>query len=516
MVALVALVIGVPRFAIGVGLGDEGLLAYGAMQVWDGQVPNRDFVSLQPPLSFYALAGAFAAFSPSLVVLRALGLALHVAIGVATYGVARGVARPPAALAAAIAMLLLGVPLHNFVPAAVWWGTLFALCALGAWMRAIPEAGDGSAGVRPVAAAVAGGATALTLASRHDQGVYVVLASLIALVVVLRRLPGVRWAPLVRGWLAGAGGVAVPLLVYWGACGALPEMVSQLVVFPLATYVATSALPWPRFDAGASVAHNLVTVLYYLPPVTALLAVLRVTATRGRRFGVTDARVVLLAAATALFSLQVVTRSDVFHLVITLAPALCLAAWGIEQLAFAAGRRARGARAVVACAAVALALAWFWPVRGVFLKSPAGDARPLALDRGGSLLPKREAERLERLVAELRARAPDDASILVLPYQPMLYFLADRRNPTRWNYLWPGDQTAEDHAELVRQAQADPPAVVALASPGRMNAYAADILGWVDRGYEPVTQIGDVLLLRPRTASGRRVPDRPEAAGRVP
>ena len=57
-----ALIIAVPRYKAGIDVGDEGFLAYGAERVLDGQVPNRDFVSLQPPFSFYTTAVFFRIF----------------------------------------------------------------------------------------------------------------------------------------------------------------------------------------------------------------------------------------------------------------------------------------------------------------------------------------------------------------------------------------------------------------------------------------------------------------------
>jgi hypothetical protein len=78
---------------------------------------------------------------------------------------------------------------------------------------------------------------------------------------------------------------------------------------------------------------------------------------------------------------------------------------------------------------------------------------------------------------------PPDRSILALPYQPLLYFLCERRNPTRWNYLWPGDQTTRDHEALIEQAKRDPPAAVLLTHEESMVPYASAILDYVHTEY---------------------------------
>src|SRR5207253_1157719 len=53
---------GLPRYKSNLDLSDEGLLAYGAVRVTQGQVPNRDFVSLHGPLSFYTASAVFKIF----------------------------------------------------------------------------------------------------------------------------------------------------------------------------------------------------------------------------------------------------------------------------------------------------------------------------------------------------------------------------------------------------------------------------------------------------------------------
>jgi hypothetical protein len=73
---------------------DEGFLAYGAVRALEGQVPNRDFVSLQAPFSFYSTALMFRIFGISLVTLRAFGLCVYILVALLVYAVARGLTRP--------------------------------------------------------------------------------------------------------------------------------------------------------------------------------------------------------------------------------------------------------------------------------------------------------------------------------------------------------------------------------------------------------------------------------------
>src|SRR5689334_7320114 len=67
VVALVAIFLGIalPRYRASIDWGDEGFLAYSAVRVMEGEMPHRDFVSLQPPMSFYVVAIAFKLFGTS-------------------------------------------------------------------------------------------------------------------------------------------------------------------------------------------------------------------------------------------------------------------------------------------------------------------------------------------------------------------------------------------------------------------------------------------------------------------
>lgn len=100
----------------------------------------------------------------------------------------------------------------------------------------------------------------------------------------------------------------------------------------------------------------------------------------------------------------------------------------------------------------------------------------------------------------IQSYAPADRSILCLPYEPMLYFLCERRNPTRWNYLWPGDQTPREHQEMIQQARSDPPAAVLIIE-GKpdVRLCAGAVLDYVNAEYEHAGDLGSIRIYLPRT-----------------
>jgi hypothetical protein len=110
LLALIAAAIAYPRWCSGIDWRDEGLLAYGAVRVAHGEIPHRDFVSLQPPLSYYAAAAFFKFGGTALVSLRIFGLSLFLLLPLLIYGIARSLGTGAILALAAAAPLCLPTP----------------------------------------------------------------------------------------------------------------------------------------------------------------------------------------------------------------------------------------------------------------------------------------------------------------------------------------------------------------------------------------------------------------------
>jgi hypothetical protein len=264
----------------------------------------------------------------------------------------------------------------------------------------------------------------------------------------------------------------------------------------------------PVLHPGQALAERLLVGAYYVAPVVAVAGFGTLVARLARRhFGLREAQMAFLLALAGLFYLQVVTRSDIHHLVITLDPLFVLGGVGVSAAAQALRpplrrRSSRWWAVGVAPAALGLALAvgsgWLWRQVGpAFLPRRPVPSRAIALSRAGVYTSPARAGAVELLVGLIDRHAPPDRAILALPYQPMLYFLAKRRNPTRWNYLWPGDQTADDHRALIDQARQDPPAVVVVFAPDELAGHAPVLAEYVGAHYRPALVTGTWTLYLP-------------------
>jgi Dolichyl-phosphate-mannose-protein mannosyltransferase len=88
-------------------------------------------------------------------------------------------------------------------------------------------------------------------------------------------------------------------------------------------------------------------------------------------------------------------------------------------------------------------------------------------------------------------------TLYIHPYRPMLYFLTQTHNPTRYSYLWPGLMTSDDEAAALRDLEKMPPKAVMYLQLERAeylrvfpNAYNLNhrfprIEDWIAREYVP-------------------------------
>ena len=486
---LIAIGIAYPRWRAGIDWRDEGLLAYSAERVVHGEVPHRDFVSLQPPLSFYAAAAAFKLGGTSLATLRVFGLTIFLLLPVLIYALGRNFLGPILSFAAAAPACVLGLPYVYFVPLAAWQGITISIAAVLLFIVAMRLQ-------RPWLATPAGALASLALLLRHDQGIYT-MAALLVLLVTLHFAPDASFSKtdlrrFFYFWLGGIAIILTPAILVWWKIGALPEMFRQLVVFPLATYRKTSALPFPRITAGKTISERAIVLLYYLPPFMQALAALYLgQSIFRRRFREREAMLSFLLVWSTLFYLQVMVRSDQTHLLMTLAPFFLLSAfcWSILQRTT---NKYHGLGMLFSTVISIGAVSFLWILRSTVLPDVTHGTDRLSLSRGGIFIA--QPNLVMQFVRQIQELVPPSKSILALPYQPMFYFLCDRHNPTRWNYLWPGDQTTNDHERFIEEAERDPPAIVLLSDQGQLAESAPMIMEYVRTHYLLTDQVGDIAI----------------------
>lgn len=515
MIIGLALAIGLPRYKCFFGVSDEGFLSYGAERILQGEMPNRDFHSIQPPLSFYSLAVTYKIFGISLETNRRLGLLIYAAISLAIYFLSRQLTRPIFAFSGTLPALILGMPFFYFAPYAVWQGVITTLIAALIMMRAATR--------RSLKAAfLAGVVNALVMLCRQDQGFYLLIAVLgyIAALKLAKRTgaPKAAAGKLLGCWAAGIAVIILPLGIYWLVSGAMVPMIKQLIIFPFTTYTKTSGLSKIWHSQDVPLVQIIRAALFYLPILLAAITLiwLLVKIIR-RRYYEEDSKVVFILFLSIVFYLQVLTRSDLEHILIVLPPFFVLGGWWLgmlsEGLSKALGWISSGTGEITVPARVSATVfvllaagagsGWFMShTKNIWMKPKCEPMRKVQLDRAGLYVQNWYADYLETVVGVIQGNAKQDRSILCLPYTPMLYFLSARRNPTKWNFIWPGDQSHEDHLALIRQAKSDPPAVVTVSSRPDLapdiEYYAPVIVNYILSQYRLERTVANTKIYFPR------------------
>jgi hypothetical protein len=447
-----------------IGPQDEGLMLQWAARLADGQWPYRDFWSNYAPGQGLVLAALWKAFGPSLLAWRVLRVLTDALVSVLVYAlVRREASRGPALLAwvaAAAAMAWPSTPGPNPSALALIFGALLlarrrplvagALCGLAIAFR--PELGCAGA----LAVALAGGGLG-ALAAAAGVGV-------LALAPFFVVAPGDMWDDLV-GFIGIQDLQRLPLPIDYDG----PADPNKLLEFYFPVILLAGAAAWA----------------------------LRL-------------RALWLAPLVVAGVLYLLGRPDEFHLV----PLSVFLAVGLGLAA--AGERRRSI-AVVLFALLGLIALHGIERRAGQLRNPPALAEVPAPASDGVKTTEADARALARLLPRVHALAPAGQPIFVAPPRfdrirlgdTLLYVIADRPNPTRYDVMQPGVvTTAKVQREIVRDLQRSRPPVVVRWLDERAVATEPNGSGrssrvrlldrWITSHYGGGERFGPYLLLRRR------------------
>jgi hypothetical protein len=437
----------------GIQANDEGLMLQAAARIAGGQVPYRDFWWFYPPGQPYLLAFLWQLIGPSLITWRIIRVLCDAAVATLAWALARrgGASQPVAIaawLAAALAMAYPTGP-HPFPPT-------LALCMASLLLMER----------RPV---LAGGLAGLAGLWRIEFAAYLGLGVLLA--HAMRPVPRREQAEAAALFAGTALAVALVLYAPVVIAAGLGDTFDLVIRYPVQDFARYQSLPFPvNYDGvlntssiGGFLDDSAESLLVFYLPLVLMIGLVGAVAALGLRF--TRDRWWQVAAGVFAIGMAhyLVTRPDVFHTAPLAVMAAVLAAWAIAER----GEPARGGILTAAAVVAAAATVGYTVVEGL-------DRRWLELraDRAELRLPVADGVRvavdervpLERAVnwvrTHTRPREPiyvaTRRSDLVTSGAPILYVLADRPNPTRYDIAAPGVITsAPVQQEIVRDLEAN-------------------------------------------------------------
>lgn len=436
---------------------DEGSTAAQALRILNGELIYRDFFTVVTPGSYYTIAWLFQLFGEHLMVLRWTALVTGLLVLLVTLHIARRVMAWPLAAAAAMMTTVWGwflvTPNYYSLQAG-----LFALIALACYLRG--------------SVLLAGVLVGVTAMIKQNVGAYAAVALVIA--IWGSRLFDGRWEVKTRLRTSAyfAGGIAlvvVPIVLGLIVAGAGPYLYESWVYYPLAKYPERFSLPFPQFhpvladqgvvslgDAiGAVLTRSVpepavfeiwVKLIIFLPVLVLPFAAVAIAVhayrwrARGDHEAAQEGRAVLAIALMAgLLLLQSWPRADVAHILFGLQPTFILLGY-LLHCAWRGLVLLPGPRVLVHAAAMTVALA---PI-GLMLWNGyrrtdweyANYVAHLRSERGAGVrtLPI-EAQRIDVVTRYLTEHTAPDEPIFVVPWAAGFYFLADRANPTRTDFM---------------------------------------------------------------------------------
>jgi hypothetical protein len=445
---------------------DEGSQAAQALRIINGELIYRDFFTVVTPASYYTVAWLFQLFGTNLMVMRWAVLVLGLGILIATLVVARHVMAWPFAAAAALMTTVWGwfLVAPNFYS---WQAAFFALIALACYLRSIEH---------PQSSGIfwAGIATGVTVLVKQNVGAYT--AAGLLLTIWLSRVFDSHHDIRQRvnhstRFVAGLCVPIVPVVLLLIVAGAGPYLYESWVYYPLIKYPERFALPFPSLYPGlaaiaAAIAGRLpeptayevwTNLVLLLPAVVypfalAALGVLAFQFHRARHSASTrstpHAESTSLRTGHALLAvwlvglltlLQAWPRADVTHILFSLQPTFILFGY-LLYCGWRGLTRLPGPRPVVATAALLVTLApaamllWkgylrtHWEYQNYIVA--------LRTDRGrGVLAHGLEAQRIDWVTRYVTEHAAPDDQIFVVPWAAGFYFLTNRSNATRTDFM---------------------------------------------------------------------------------
>ena len=420
---------------------DEGSTAAQALRIVNGEVIYRDFFTVVTPGSYYTVAWLFEIFGATLMVLRWTALATGVAIVLITLTVARRVMVWPFAAAAALLTTVWGwfLVTPNFYSLEA---ALLSLIALGCYVYGAP------ASRWLVAAGIAAGLTAMV---KQNVGAYTAAGLFITIWVsrILDDAADLRGRLKMSGqFIAGIGLVVVPTMVFLIAKGAGSYLYESWLYYPIVKYTERFARPFPDFfpiaendpfDLWTKLVIYLPVFVYPLALVAIVMLARRYRRHRDRAAQLEGHALVAITIVGMLTLLQAWPRADVPHILFGLQPTFIVFTY-LLFCAYRAVARIPGPRVAIAAVAMlatlapAVTLLWKgyqrtdWEYQNYIVA--VRTERAAGIFTGGL-----EAQRIDTVTKYIAEHtAPDDA-IFVVPWASGFYFLANRSNPTRTDFM---------------------------------------------------------------------------------
>jgi Dolichyl-phosphate-mannose-protein mannosyltransferase len=509
----------------GINVLDEGFIAAASIRLLQGDIPYLDFFTLLTPGVFLLHAALYGIFGPSLWIGRCVILIVGIGIPVLVYLIGRNRLRPTTCLVAAVLSLVWGPTAWEYVTHANynWLAHFFGLLALWGCSKSLPDQSNGAVkGTAQAPQSVpwlwVGIALGLSILFKQTIGAYAFFA--ITIFSCAYERGAARYKALLHLSL-GALLIHLPVLIWLGVQGALPAMIRHILIIPLSEFARAASVPypalwplWPQFPAvDLEVGRQFLALLplsYLVMTAWIFLDGWRSKKNRPNVSGrtVTSAFEPLIVLYSAFMFLGNFPRADYTHLIYSLATGYLVFVMLLERLHQTVKHHlgAKNAGLMMLCLALLFARPAFeYPVR-LTLWTLGVRSTPINTDRAGVTTSPREANALNGILATIAQIKAAGQEVFVLPNAPMLFFLGDVPNPTRYDLLIPGNyepSTMQEVMTILEKRRVPWVVLHHLPVDGEVvENYAPELMEYLRSNYQTKEKNSDYeLLWRPSDAT---------------
>ena len=495
-------------YNVGINLSDQGYFTNVTIRILNGQVPYRDFI-YYPPGANYVVALLFKLTGPSLLTERVFWVSVVSGSVLLTFLIARKIMPfPYSAVPPALALLVPG-PWHKaLIP-------FFYLLSALVSSKYIDHKSSKWAFICGV---IAG----FTIYFRYDVAGFISIGMMLLFFsmnfIGCERITVKKWLSETASFLAGLFLTIAPGVFFFAFSKGGRDAFAYLMYLTFKQQGGGSmAYPFPALSLG--LLHRdfwgfFESVLFYIPPaVIGFVIILFASHWIKGRVEKKDFLLLLLAFLGMAAYNQTLIRAEWAHLlqsthiIYLFLPYLI---WMINSSlpglkTVALNKILKGSLSIIfICFAISF-ISFFINKENIYSGTIGvlgqKEAR-LNISRAGVFIRKQEAGEIEGMIAYIDKITNAGEPILVIPYAPMIYYLADRENPTYFDAIFPG--TFEDEAmekSFINDIKKNKIRLIVYQDiaftdkeSSRLKNYARPLYDYIMQNYKPAAKFGDYQI----------------------
>ncbi len=426
LLCIVVVIVGGTR---GIVYSDEGYILQTASRVLSGEVPYRDFHFAYTPLSIYATAFSFLLFGKSIIAGRILMIFISLGSAYLLYHICFVISNSKViSLLSVVTFISWGVLHTNFA-----WPVMFAICtALGFCWFMLQAAKQKQ---KLLMLFGASSMVFLTLMAKQNFGVVLLMVFVIAFISQKN-----LWKK--HYMLYAVSGVLIPsflYICYLFITNSFFSFVDDFYVFTLQRIVIQNTLTTP-FLIGTSVIDKMMKfVLYSFPFWICLVAI--VSEWKSRKY------IFLCFFVLLFYFFGIRPTTDYIHL----SPLLALV--GIPLAILYKNTNQQRIHLILLVLFIGLGIAGLYTAffKGYYRWNPPLYTQNSFVSRPYTLvyLDTFYKKDVENLISFIQANAKQSEYIFINSYDPMLYVVTNKKNPTRFDLIEPTDFYLPFHKEII-------------------------------------------------------------------